>query len=104
MNKKFERKLFFYKHSFFEFYDKQSEEVKKKIEWTLNMIRDMQHIPEKFFKHMEGSDGLFEISVKVGSNIFRIFSFFDKGNLVIIMNGFQKKSEKTPANEIERAL
>jgi len=53
---------------------------------------------------MEGSDGLFEISVKVGSNIFRIFSFFDKGNLVIIMNGFQKKSEKTPANEIERAL
>jgi hypothetical protein len=66
VKQKFERNLFFYKHYFFEFYDKQSEEVKKKIEWTLNMIRDIQHIPEKFFKHMEGSDGLFEIRENTG--------------------------------------
>jgi phage-related protein len=103
MREKFKRNVFIYKHYFFEFYDNQSEEVKKKTEWILNLIRDIPIVPEKFFKHLEGSDGLFEIRVKVGSNIFRIFSFFDKNNLVIIMNGFQKKTEKTPANEIDRA-
>ena len=60
-------------------------------------------IPEKFFKHIEGTDGLFEIRTKVGSDIFRIFCFFDEGNLVILLNGFQKKADKTPKNEIEKA-
>ncbi|WP_339788848.1 type II toxin-antitoxin system RelE/ParE family toxin [uncultured Imperialibacter sp.] len=60
-------------------------------------------IPERFFKHLEGTDGLFEIRIKVGSDIFRVFCFFDKGKLVIVLNGFQKKSQKTPKNEIERA-
>ena len=50
---------------------------------------------------MENSDGLFEIRAEVGSNIFRVFSFFDEGNLGILLNGFQKKSQKTPKNEIE---
>ena len=49
-------------------------------------------------------DGLFEIRVEVGSNIYRVFSFFDEGHLVILLNGFQKKSQKTPRNEIELAL
>jgi phage-related protein len=60
-------------------------------------------IPEKFFKHIEGTNGLFEIRIKVGSDIFRIFCFFDEGKLVILLNGFQKKSDKTPKNEIEKA-
>lgn len=60
-------------------------------------------IPDKFFKHLEGTDGLFEIRVKVGSDIYRIFCFFDKGNLVILLNGFQKKTDKTPKNEIIKA-
>jgi phage-related protein len=66
-------------------------------------VKTLKIIPEKFFKHLEGSDGIFEIRVKVGSNIYRIFCFFDKGNLVILMNGFQKKTDKTPKNEIEKA-
>ncbi len=53
---------------------------------------------------MGATKGLYEIRVKVGNNIFRIFSFFDKGNLVVLANGFQKKSQKTPKQEIERAL
>lgn len=53
---------------------------------------------------MTGTDGIYEIRVEVGSNIYRIFSFFDQGNLVILMNGFQKKSPKTPTNEIELAV
>ena len=60
-------------------------------------------VPEKYFKHLEGTDGLYEIRVKVGSDIYRIFCFFDKGQLVILLNGFQKKSEKTPRQEIERS-
>lgn len=53
---------------------------------------------------MTGTDGLFEVRVELGSNIFRIFAFFDKGNLVVLGNGFQKKTQKTPKTEIERAL
>lgn len=60
-------------------------------------------VPKKYFNHMENSDGLFEIRAEVGSNIFRVFSFFDEGNLGILLNGFQKKSQKTPKNEIELA-
>ena len=52
---------------------------------------------------MEGSKGLYEIRVEVGSNIYRIFSFFDKGNLVVLGNSFQKKTQKTPKKEIEKA-
>ena len=63
----------------------------------------MQIVPDKFLKHLEGSDGLYEMRIKVGGDIFRIFCCFDKGNLVILFNGFQKKSDKTPRQEMERA-
>jgi phage-related protein len=70
----------------------------------LNLIRITRQVPEKYFKHLEGTKGLFEIRVVVGSNIYRIFSFFDKGNLVVLGNAFQKKTEKTPKQELEKAL
>jgi phage-related protein len=78
--------------------------VQTKIEWTLNLIQVTQYIPEKYFKHLEGTNGLYEIRVEVGRNIYRIFSFFDKGNLVVLGNAFQKKSQKTPKQELEKAL
>jgi phage-related protein len=53
---------------------------------------------------MEHTDGLFEIRVQQGSDIFRIFCFFDQGQLVVLANGFQKKTQKTPKQEIEKAL
>jgi len=99
-----ERVLVFYKDYFFDFFDKQTETVKKKIDWTLLLVKELPIIPDKFFKHIAGTEGLYEIRVKVGTNIYRFFSFFDKGNLVVIANGFQKKTQKTPLNEIERAL
>lgn len=67
------------------------------------LIATLDRIPVKYFKHIEGSSGLYEIRVEVGSDIYRVFSFFDKGQLVVILNGFQKKSQKTPKNEIEQA-
>lgn len=78
--------------------------MQTKIEWTLNLIQVTQYIPEKYFKHLEGTNGLYEIRVEVGRNIYRIFSFFDKGNLVVLGNAFQKKSQKTPKQELEKAL
>jgi phage-related protein len=60
-------------------------------------------VPERFFKHLEGTDGIYEMRVKVGSDIYRIFCFFDQGQLIILLNGFQKKKDKTPRQEIIRA-
>lgn len=98
------RNVLIYKHYFTDFYTRQTEEVQEKIDWTIGVVRDLPRIPEKYFKHMEGTDGLFEIRVQVGNNIYRIFCFFDAGNLVVLGNGFQKKSQQTPPNEIKRAL
>lgn len=67
------------------------------------LIATLDRVPRKYFKHIEGSSGLYEIRVEVRSDIYRVFSFFDKGQLVILLNGFQKKSQKTPKNEIEQA-
>ena len=69
----------------------------------MQLIATLDRVPEKYFKHINGSTGLYEIRVEVGSDIFRIFCFFDKGKLVILVNGFQKKTQKTPKNEIELA-
>jgi phage-related protein len=63
----------------------------------------MDKVPVKYFKHMTGSTGILEIRVEVGSDIYRVFSFFDKGKLIILLNGFQNKSQKTPKNELELA-
>jgi phage-related protein len=101
---KIERQIIAYKNYFLDFYHNQSENVQAKIEWTLNFIRVTQYVPEKYFKHLQGTKGLFEIRIEVGNNIYRIFSFFDKGNLVVLGNAFQKKTQKTPKKEIEKAL
>jgi phage-related protein len=97
------RTTYVYGNEFWDFYHSQKTDIQNKIDWTIGLVRSLRMIPEKFFKHLEGTDGLFEIRVKVGSDIFRIFCFFDEGNLVILLNGFQKKTDKTPKNEIEKA-
>jgi len=78
--------------------------VKDKIIWTFSLIEEIDQVPESYLKHIENTDGLYEIRIKLGSDIFRIFCFFDKGQLVVLANGFQKKTQKTPKQEIERAL
>jgi len=98
------RKITFYKNYFQEFFDKQNKKVKAKIVWTLTLIEDLQRVPETYLKHIENTDGLYEIRVQLGSDIFRIFCFFDQGQLVVLVNGFQKKTQKTPKKEIELAL
>jgi phage-related protein len=98
------RTIIFYKDYFEKFFVKQTEKVKEKIIWTLELIEEIDRVPESYLKHIESTLGLYEIRVKLGREIFRIFCFFNKGKLVVLANGFQKKTKKTPKQEIEIAL
>ncbi len=98
------RKITFYKNYFQDFFSEQNKKVKAKIIWTFDLVEDLQRVPETYLKHIENTDGLYEIRIQLGSDIFRIFCFFDQGQLVVLANGFQKKSQKTPKKEIEMAL
>ena len=98
------RTIFIYKDYFTEFYDKQRLKVKDKILWTFRLIENIKQVPQDYLKHIEGTEGLYEIRVQTGSDIFRIFCFFDEGKLVVLANSFQKKTQKTPRQEIDKAL
>lgn len=98
-----ERKIIFHEHYFQDFYLKVSDNVKEKIGYVFRLIKTVDKVPEKFLKHIEGTEGLYEIRVDVGGNIYRIFCCFDKGNLVVLFNAFQKKTQKTPKQEIALA-
>ncbi|MBD1433180.1 type II toxin-antitoxin system RelE/ParE family toxin [Sphingobacterium sp. DN00404] len=102
MNK--QRQIIFHEHYFVEFYIEQSEKVQEKIEYVFKVIRTVQNVPKKFLDHLTGTDGLYEIRIEFESNIYRIFCCFDKGNLVVLFNAFQKKTQKTPKKEIQLAL
>lgn len=90
-----------YKDYFWDFYNPLNQKLKEKVDYVLQIIISVQRIPSKFFKHLE--DGIYEIRIEVGGNIYRIFTFFDDNKLVVLLHGFQKKTQKTPRKEIERA-
>ena len=96
------RQVVVYGHYFWDFYYKQTQKVRQRIDWTLGIIEELGIVPEKYLKHLTGTD-LYEIRVSSGNNIFRIFCFFDRGKLVVLLNGFQKKTQKTPLKDIEKA-
>ncbi|MCW3115267.1 MAG: addiction module toxin RelE [Segetibacter sp.] len=105
MDKKQKRRtIIFYKSYFEEFFVEQRDKVQAKIVWTFDLIEEIEKVPETYLKHLENTEGLYEIRVQQGSNIFRIFCFFDQGQLVVLANGFQKKTQKTPKGEIDKAL
>ncbi len=103
MDEKLVRNIFYYRNYYLDFFEGLKPEVKRKFNWTLKLISTIDRVPAKYFSHMEGTTGIYEIRVEVGSDIYRVFSFLDKGKLVILINGFQKKSQKTPKKEIELA-
>ena len=98
------RTIIFYKDYFSDFFVRQRVRVQEKITWTLDLIEEHERVPEIYLKHLKTTDGLFEILVQHGNTEIRIFCFFDKGQLVVLANGFYKKSRKTPKREIEKAL
>jgi len=101
---KFHRQVYYYKGYFKDFYNKQDPAVRKKIDWIIGLVQELEIIPSKFFSHIEGTEGIFEIRVMIRRNIFRIFCFFDEDQLIILLHGFQKKTQKTPKNEITKAI
>lgn len=98
------RQLIYYKNYYKDFFDQQTEKVKDKFDYVLYLVTVAERIPKKFFKYIEGTDGLFEVRIEFEGNIYRVFCCFDAGKVVVLFNGFQKKTQKTPKKEIEKAL
>lgn len=94
----------FYENHFIQFYQDQNDKVKGKIQQVLELIKQVDRVPEKFLKHLSGTEGLYEIRIEYQSNIYRIFCCFDEGKLVVLFNGFQKKTQKIPKNELNKAI
>ena len=97
------RTIKLFKNYYKEFYVAQTKTVRDKINFVLKLVETQRIIPKKFFRFIEESDGIYEIRIEIESNIYRIFCCMDDGALVVLFNGFQKKSQKTPRKEIKRA-
>ena len=98
-----ERELVLYKSYFTDFYAQLPLPVQDKFDYVLMLVRSVARVPEKFLKHLTDTDGLYEIRVKYEGKIYRVFCFFDAGRLVVLLSGFQKKTDKTPPAELRRA-
>lgn len=98
------RQVIFHGDYFINFYKELDVKVKQKIQYVLELIKQIERVPEKFLSPITGYDGLFEIRIEYQSNIYRVFCCFDEGKLIVLLNGFQKKTQKTPGNEIEKAM
>jgi putative addiction module killer protein len=79
-----------------------NEAEQRKVRYILDLLETEDRVSTKFVKHIR--DGVFEIRIEYNSNIYRIFFIFDDGKIVVLFNGFQKKTQKTPENEIQKAL
>ncbi len=99
-----ERKIIFHGNHFLDFYQKLDDKLKSKIKYVFELIKQVERVPDKFLSPMTGYDGLFEVRIEYQSNIYRVFCCFDEGRLVVLFNGFQKKTQKTPKKEIEKAM
>jgi phage-related protein len=98
------REIIAFKNHFEDFLKSQPVKVQNKIFKIIEAIETLERIPTTYLKLITGAGGLYEARIQLGSDIWRVFCFFDKGRLVILLNGFQKKTEKTPKNEIEKAI
>lgn len=97
------REVISFEEHFESFLLAQPKKVQDKIFKVIEIIETYERVPEQYLKHLKGTDGLYEARIKLASNIWRVFCFFDKGKLVILLNGFQKKTQKTPKKEIKKA-
>lgn len=97
------REVIAYQNHFEDFLLEQPVKVQNKIFKIIEAIETLERVPANYLKAITGTKGLYEARIKLGANIWRVFCFFDKGKLVILLNGFMKKSQKTPKNEIEKA-
>lgn len=97
------REIRFHKEHFMTFYQSQSSKVQQKIEFVLKMISTVDRVPVKFLKHLTGTDGLYEIRIDYSGDIYRVFCFFDEGDVIVLLQGFKKKTQKLSSQEIKKA-
>jgi len=97
------REILFFGDNVIDFYKSQDSKVRLKIEYVLDLVRFERQVPIKFFKKLESTDGIYEVRVITSQKSIRILCFHDEGNLVVLTNGFIKKTQKTPKNEIKLA-
>lgn len=97
-----ERKIFYYKSYFIDFFTSLEAGAQKKIAYILDMLKTQERLNTNFVKLIR--DGIYELRASHNGNIYRAFFIFDDGNIVMLFNGFQKKTQKTPENEIQKAL
>ena len=95
------RRVITYGGYFEAFIQSLSPEQREKINYGLLLLKSLDRLPAKFVRYIE--DGLYELRTEYEGNIFRTFFIFDKGNVVVLFNGFQKKTQRTPRGEIEKA-
>ncbi|MBL0053545.1 MAG: type II toxin-antitoxin system RelE/ParE family toxin [Bacteroidetes bacterium] len=98
------REVIAYKNYFEDFLNLQTKKVQDKIFKIIEAIETLERVPSNYLKAIVGKNGLYEARIQLGSDIWRVFCFFDKGKLVVLLNGFVKKTQKTPPKEIEKAL
>lgn len=97
------REVVYYEGYYLDFFNGLLPSVQKKFNWTLMLISKIERVPEKYLKHISGTAGLYEVRIEHESNAYRVFGFFDEGNLIVLLNAFQKKTQKTPRREIKKA-
>ncbi len=98
------REVVEFENHFSEFLKKQPIKVQNKLFKIIEAIETLERVPSNYLKMLVGTNGLYEARIQLGTDIWRVFCFFDNGKLVILLNGFIKKTQKTPKNEIEKAL
>ena len=103
MKKEYVRRVIVFEDHFREFRKTLTRETLKKLYQVLTLIMVVEVVPEKFLKAIEGRMGLYEIRIEQGRNSCRVFCCFDEGNLIILFNGFQKKTQKTPKGQLDKA-
>ena len=98
------REVVEFENHFSEFLKKQPVKVQNKVFKIIEAIETLERVPSNYLKMLVGTNGLYEARIQLGSDIWRVFCFFDQGKLVIVLNGYTKKTKKTPKNEIKKAL
>ena len=96
------REVYFFKEYYKQFYSSQTKDVQKKIDWVIGILQSLPFISEQYLKHVR--DDIYEMRIGLSGRIFRVFCCFDEGKIIVLFNGFEKKTQKTPDREIDKAV
>ncbi|MBE6341138.1 MAG: type II toxin-antitoxin system RelE/ParE family toxin [Bacteroidales bacterium] len=97
-----ERRILYYKTYFIDFFNSLNDGAKRKVAYVLDVLKTQQRPNQNFVKYLR--EGVYELRAQYDGNIYRMFFIFDEGNIVMLFNGFQKKTQKTSSSEIEKAI